>query len=328
MLKVPDKEIRQSIQHIKEGKVLNNNLNTRSTLPRFTVELDEDIISFNKFVCILAVAAARWLEVESKLGLLAVFNLDWTVSFLGRIHQHRETCGNRTPRMFKKSRNSRRFRRFKIQKSTLATLFLISPDCVPHMEKVFSIVRKIYDRKPTDNLKDLDVNTAIWCRFMSVTLQAAVHLGRDYSLNSRSVKNQSSKCMEHLFRTTEKLIKEQTEITGLSTIYWDQAMWREPSLLCDGVVRIMKSKTYVFSDSVRCFAGISPEAVQAWKDKINGYLENTLSQRIATYALRCWSDLGPGCEKMWYGTHVNKPNGEWNRLAEIMMINFAEMRAS
>ena len=53
---------------------------------------------------------------------------------------------------------------------------------------------------------------------------------------------------------------------------------------------------------------------------------NTLN--VATHAKRfplgCWSYLGPGCEKMWYGTHVNKPNGEWNRVAEIMMINFAE----
>ena len=48
-----------------------------------------------------------------------------------------------------------------------------------------------------DNLKDFDVNTAIWGIFMSVTLQAAVHLGRDYSLNLRSVKNQSSKSVEH-----------------------------------------------------------------------------------------------------------------------------------
>ena len=40
--------------------------------------------------------------------------------------------------------------------------FRISPDFVPHMEKVFSIVRKIYDPKPTGNLKDHDVNTAIW----------------------------------------------------------------------------------------------------------------------------------------------------------------------
>ena len=70
--------------------------------------------------------------------------------------------------------------------------FHFSPDSVPHMEKDFSIARKIYDRKPTDNLKDLDVNPAIWGILISVTLQAAVHLGRDYSLNLRSVKNQCS----------------------------------------------------------------------------------------------------------------------------------------
>ena len=45
MLKEPDKEISQSIQHNKEGKILNNNLmNTRSTPTRFTLEQDGDII--------------------------------------------------------------------------------------------------------------------------------------------------------------------------------------------------------------------------------------------------------------------------------------------
>ena len=42
------------------------------------------------------------------------------------------------------------------------------------------------------------------------------------------------------------------------------------------------------------------------------------------YPLGCWSFLGPGCEKKWYGTQVSKPNGEWNRVRENMMINFAE----
>ena len=32
-------------------------------------------------------------------------------------------------------------------------------------------------------MKDLDVNTAIWGKFMSVTLQAAVRLGNDYTEN-------------------------------------------------------------------------------------------------------------------------------------------------
>ena len=35
----------------------------------------------------------------------------------------------------------------------------------------------------------------------------------------------------------------------------------------------MTSKTYVFFDSVLCLGGISPEPVQAWKDKIKWYLE-------------------------------------------------------
>ena len=28
--------------------------------------------------------------------------------------------------------------------------------------------------------------------------------------------------------------------------------------------------------------------------------------------------------KKWNGTHVRMPNGEWNRVAEIMTVNFAE----
>ena len=49
---------------------------------------------------------------------------------------------------------------------------------------------------------------------------------------------------------------------------------------------------------------------------------------VAAYAKKfphgCWSFLGFGCEKKRCGTHVSKPNGEWNKTAEIMMLNFAE----
>ena len=59
---------------------------------------------------------------------------------------------------------------------------------------------------------------------MSVTLQAAVHLGQDCSQNLRSTKNQPLKSVKQLFRTTEKLIKDQMEIKGLSTLDWNQAI--------------------------------------------------------------------------------------------------------
>ena len=42
------------------------------------------------------------------------------------------------------------------------------------------------------------------------------------------------------------------------------------------------------------------------------------------FPLGCLSFLGPGCEKKWYETHVSKPNGEWNRVAENTLMNFAE----
>ena len=45
------------------------------------------------------------------------------------------------------------------------------------------------------------------------------------------------------------------------------------SLLCVRAVRIMKSKIYVFADSVLCLGGTSTAPVQAWKDKNKRYLE-------------------------------------------------------
>ena len=36
------------------------------------------------------------------------------------------------------------------------------------------------------------------------------------------------------------------------------------------------------------------------------------------------SFLGPGSEKKWCSTHDCKPQGEWDRVAELMMIKFSE----
>ena len=80
------------------------------------------------------------------------------------------------------------------------------------------------------------------------------------------------KSVKQFFRTTQKLIKDQVEITGLSTIDWNQPMWRESSVLCDRAVHIMKSQTYVFAGSVLCLGGISTAPVQAWDSRINWFL--------------------------------------------------------
>ena len=37
-----------------------------------------------------------------------------------------------------------------------------------------------------------------------------------------------------------------------------------------------------------------------------------------------WSFLGPGSETKWYSTYNERPQGEWDRVAELMMIKFGE----
>ena len=37
-----------------------------------------------------------------------------------------------------------------------------------------------------------------------------------------------------------------------------------------------------------------------------------------------WSFFGLGPEKKWYFTYIDRPQGEWDRVAELMMIRFGE----
>ena len=106
---------------------------------------------------------------------------------------------------------------------------------------------------------------------MSVTLQAAVHLGKDYTENLRSTKNQPKKSLRQLFQVTERLITNRTEITGLTTIDWQQPMWRETTLLTDRGVQFATAKTSCLT--VPCLGGISDEPVKAWRSRINRFLE-------------------------------------------------------
>ena len=37
-----------------------------------------------------------------------------------------------------------------------------------------------------------------------------------------------------------------------------------------------------------------------------------------------WSFIGPGSEKKWYSAEENRPQGAWDRIAEEMLLEFAE----
>ena len=127
---------------------------------------------------------------------------------------------------------------------------------------------KIYGREHDDPMDDLDVNMAIWGIFLNTTLQATVHLGQDCDTHLRFVKNHLWNSVGQLFNENEKLISEQTEITGVSTIDFKELTWMSTSLLCSRAHQITNAKTNVFSDSVLCVVKRRDNPIATWKRKI------------------------------------------------------------
>ena len=52
------------------------------------------------------------------------------------------------------------------------------------------------------------------------------------------------------------------------------------------------------------------------------------AHRVSDYARRFqrghWSFLKPGCEQKWYETNVDKIDGEWDLIADVMLSEFVE----
>ena len=53
----------------------------------------------------------------------------------------------------------------------------------------------------------------------------------------------------------------------------------------------------------------------------NAQLDSLYAKRFGTGQ---WSFLGPGSEKKWYSISEDSPQGEWGKMAEKMMLQFAE----
>ena len=68
----------------------------------------------------------------------------------------------------------------------------------------------------------------------------------------------------------------------------------------------------------------------SWRSKDNEKECESSAQLVSLYAKRFspgqWSFLGPGSEKKWYSVSEDCPQGEWDRVAEQMLITFAESR--
>ena len=151
------------------------------------------------------------------------------------------------------------------------------------MEKIFSIVRQRYGRSPTGQMKDLDVNAAIWTYiyvFHSSSCSSSwAKITRKICdlprINPWNLWDSFFKWLRSWSRIRQKLL-DRPRLTG------QQTMWRETTLLSDRAVQSATAKTYVFSDSVLCLGGNSNEPVNALETRMKWFLETTLSQRFAS----------------------------------------------
>ena len=246
-------------------------------------------------------------------------------------------------------------------------------------------------------------HSMIWGMFMSVTLESAVFMGKNYLDNCHSITNTKDLTLKQMFDISARLVSEQDEISGVETIGWENHSWKYMSLTGDErVINLQRTKVYVFSDSVLCLGKIfeNPQSNDTWEqrsgwfkassvyrsfDRIDGepmefewnifpgFKTLQLSEEVKSLLLRLgetpenftgriifmsmfndiscgsrdnekecmsnanlislcakrfgkgqWSFIGPGSEKKWCSISEDSPQGEWDNMAERMMLEFTE----
>ena len=106
---------------------------------------------------------------------------------------------------------------------------------------------------------------------MTVTMESAVFMGKNYLNNCQSIANTTDLTLKQMFDISTRLVSEQGEISGLETFGWENHSWKYLSLIVDErIINLQRTKVYVFSDSVLCL-GKNLENTQsndAWEQRL------------------------------------------------------------
>ena len=76
-------------------------------------------------------------------------------------------------------------------------------------------------------------HSVIWRMFMSVTLESALFMGKNYSDNQHSITNTKDFTLKQMFCISAKMVSEQDEIYGVKTIGLEAYSWKCLSLIGD-----------------------------------------------------------------------------------------------
>ena len=117
----------------------------------------------------------------------------------------------------------------------------------------------------------------IWGMFMTVTMESAVFMGKNYLNNCQPIANTTDLTLKQMFDISTRLVSEQDEIPGLETIGWENHSWKYLSLIGDErVINLQRTMVYVFSDSVLCLGKIfeNTQSNDAWEQRL-GWLKSS-----------------------------------------------------
>ena len=118
-------------------------------------------------------------------------------------------------------------------------------------------------KRISNGTEDGEKHSMIWGMFMTVTMESAVFMGKNYLKNCLTLKQ--------MFDISTRLVSEQNEISGLETIGWENHSWKYLSLVGDErIINLQRTKVYVFSDSVLCLGKIleNPQSNDAWEQRL------------------------------------------------------------
>ena len=79
-------------------------------------------------------------------------------------------------------------------------------------------------------------------RYSSISILSRERLFRTFTF----FQELTHEIIEQLFQVAGKLVRDQTEITSIPVIGWQQQMWQRTTLLTDKVVQFATAKTCLF----------------------------------------------------------------------------------
>ena len=187
-------------------------------------------------------------------------------------------------------------------------------------------------------------------------IASTVFMVKNYSDYLHSIKNTGKDLtLKQMFDVSGMLITEQSdEIYGVNTINWSDSAWKHLSLIVgEEVVSLSREKVYVFSDSVLCLGKMSENPLSniVWEDELTWFKSSSPDRALdkvvkylpritalqlcykvqefmskSAYNQRISLDGLSSSEKKWNSTLECKPQGEWDRVAELIMLTFAERK--